>query len=474
MDNDYFSGVYFVVVDLPEDERAWKKVLKDLSRFLAKSIQKGVEVAWAKLNPQQKSAMQEAKTAELESWVAKKVVKAADPSITEEQALKMRWIYTFKSAGDQNLGKMKARARIVILGFSDPSLLEQETASPSLIRLSRMLLFNMSTARRWRLLSGDVKTAFLQAKSPERMHPLYARPLSELSQAMNIPPDRMVELLGPAYGLTPAPREWFVDLTGTIKALGGRRCHVDPCLWRVFNDEGTIVGIVGIFVDDLLFAGNEESETWVRFLQELHDQNEWSPWEIDSFTHCGIKVTRNNDDSIYIDHASFGGDLSQMQGRQRGDDRPMTDQEMSQAKAILGSAQWRVTQSAPHHAAKLSLLQSSLSTREPQLIEQVNKLVREIHASRFISVKVQQLNPTKPEDLCFLGFSDAALANRPGGGSTGGYLLALIHPNDLARGDGPINLVSWRSSKLHRVARSSLATEAQALSDLEQETMSLD
>ena len=130
---------------------------------------------------------------------------------------------------------------------------------------------------------------------------------------MNIPPDRMVELLGPAYGLTSAPREWFVDLTGTINALGGRRCHVDPCLWRVFNDEGTIVGIVGIFVDDLLFAGNEESETWVRFLQELHDHYEWSPWETDSFTHCGIK------DSIYIDHASFGGDLSQMQGRQRGD-----------------------------------------------------------------------------------------------------------------------------------------------------------
>ncbi|CAE7946328.1 unnamed protein product [Symbiodinium sp. KB8] len=56
---------------------------------------------------------------------------------------------------------------------------------------------------------------------------------------------------------------------------------------------------------------------------------------------------------------------------------------------------------------------------------------------------IQQLNADKAEQLCFIGFNgDAALANRPGGVSTGGYLLGLIHPNDLARGAGPINLVS--------------------------------
>ena len=305
VDGDRSEGIYSVVIDIPEDERAWKRILKDPSKFLAKSVQKGVEVAWAKLNDQQKAAMQEAKKAELESWVARKVVQAAAPDITEDQALRMRWIYTFKAAGEQHPGKLKAKARIVILGFSDPSLLEQDTASPSLTRLSKMLLLNMATARRWRVLSGDVKTAFLQAKSPDRAHPLHARPLPELAEAMGLPPDRMVELLGSAYGLTSAPREWFVDLTGTIKRLRGQRCHTDPCLWRIFNEANEIVGIIGIFVDDLLFAGDEESGEWITFLQELHSHYEWSPWETDSFTHCGIKITQDNDEAIHLDHSGF-------------------------------------------------------------------------------------------------------------------------------------------------------------------------
>ena len=42
--------------------------------------------------------------------------------------------------------------------------------------------------------------------------------------------------------------------------------------------------------------------------------------------------------------------------------------------------QWRVTQSAPHHAAKLSYLQSFLATKDCKCkaIEMTNKLVREV------------------------------------------------------------------------------------------------
>ncbi|CAE7805002.1 unnamed protein product, partial [Symbiodinium sp. CCMP2456] len=327
-EEDVEQGIFSAVVDIPEDEKAWKRILKDPGKFMSKKVQKGVEVAWNRLNEDQKAAMNVAKTAELDSWIAKKVVKAACPSIKPDQALRMRWVYTFKNAGEDQPGKLKAKARIVILGLSDPQLLEQDTSSPSLSRLSKMLLLNAATAYKWRVLSGDVKTAFLQAKSPERLHPLYCQPLPELAKKMNLKEHQMVELLGSAYGLTSAPREWYVDLTGTIKRM---------------------------------------------------------------------KIAR------------FG---------------------------------WTT----------------------------VNKLVREIHSSRHVSIKVQNLGGP-PEELCFIGFSDAALANRPGGGSTGGFLLGLIHPRDLEKGEGRINLVSWRSTKLQRVARSSLAAEVQAMSELEQETM---
>ena len=127
----------------------------------------------------------------------------------------------------------------------------------------------------------------------------------------------------------------------------------------------------------------------------------------------------------------------------------MTDAEISQARAILGSAQQRVTQTAPFHASKLSMLQSSLSTRDYSLIDQVNKLVREIQAARHVSIKVQTWV------LPLINFASSASVTRH-------WLIDQAAAPQVA---------SWRSNKLARVARSSLAAEAQALSELEQEAM---
>ena len=171
---DFSSVLFSVTLEIPEDPKAWKKILKDPSKFMVKNVQKGVEVAYHKLNEKQKLAMNAAKTAEIESWLGDKVAKAACPSITEEQCVRMRWLYTFKAAGEEptEKGKAKAKARIVVLGFSDPSLLERTASSPAMSRLSKMLLLNMATARRWKILAGDVKTAFLQAKPRKTSSPV--------------------------------------------------------------------------------------------------------------------------------------------------------------------------------------------------------------------------------------------------------------------------------------------------------------
>lgn len=80
-----------------------------------------------------------------------------------------------------------------------------------------------------------------------------------------------------------------------------------------------------------------------------------------------------------------------------------------------------MTQSGPHRASKLSYLQSFLATRDHTAIELTNKLVREVHASRHLSIGVNQLN-VAPEKMVLVGWSDAALSNRPDGSSTGGHI----------------------------------------------------
>ncbi|OLP81054.1 Copia protein [Symbiodinium microadriaticum] len=462
------SGIYAVTLDMPANDKEWRKVLKDPRKFMAKSVQKGVEVSWNRLDDVQRAAMSEAKKAEVDSWIANRVVKAALPHITKEQSLRMRWIYTFKAAEP---GKVKAKARMVILGYSDPSLLEQETSSPAMSRQSKMLFFNYATARRWRILAGDVKTAFLQAKAPNRQHPLHAQPLPELAKAMNLTEDQMVELLGSAYGLTSAPREWYQDLTSTLRRLKAQACLSDPCIWRLFDESGEkVIGLIGLYVDDILFCGDEGSELYCQFLHDLHQAYSWSPWESDNFSHCGVRVQQFADASILLDHSEFCSELVQMPSRSKDDDSELTAQEISQARAILGSIQWRASQTAPQHSAKVSYLLSMLATKKGEVVDMVNKLVREVHLARHVAVKIQQLE-CDPAHMILVGWSDAAVANRPDLKSTGGHLFGLMNPQEVQQGYGKVNAITWKSSRLNRVARSSLSAETQALADLDGEMM---
>eukprot|EP00435_Cladocopium_sp_Y103_P048399 s464_g14.t1 len=56
--------------------------------------------------------------------------------------------------------------------------------------------------------------------------------------------------------------------------------------------------------------------------------------------------------------------------------------------------------------------------------------------------------------------------------STGGMIVGFVHRRMVEEGvQGPVNLVSWPSSKLRRVCRSSLDAETQALAETEQELM---
>ena len=144
---------------------------------------------------------------------------------------------------------------------------------------------------------------------------------------------------------------------------------------------------------------------------------------------------------------------------------------MAQARALLGAMQWRALQSAPHHSAKISLLQSSLPRGNKEVLQQINKICREMYQQRFLSASVKQLGAEKDEDVAFACFTDAAVGNRPDWSSTGGHIVGMVHRSFLSGKRGFFNPISWRSHKLERVARSSLSAEVQSLAEGEQELM---
>lgn len=156
---------------------------------------------------------------------------------------------------------------------------------------------------------------------------------------------------------------------------------------------------------------------------------------------------------------------------ERKDDSPATEGELSQLRGLLGGIQWRVYQTAPQHAAQLSMLQSDMSKATLKTLKDANKLCREVYHQKHMPLKVNALRVNDPRQVIFVCWTDAALGNRPNGGSTGGYVLAAAEPQ-IAEGEPAVlNLIAWKSNRLPRIARSSLAAEVQGFSEGEEELM---
>ena len=287
-----------------------------------------------------------------------------------------------------------------------------------------------------------MKSAFL----PQESRGVYATPVPELSKALNLREGQAVQLLKSCYGLASAPREWYNDVHKTLLSLGCERLVSDSCVWRLRSSTGQIIGLISSHVDDFLMAGESSHPEWQKFRHSFQQAYEWSPWERGAFKHCGIQLVQHADYAVTLDHSAFCGELKQMPAVK--EQRTLNDSEVAQIRAILGSVQWRVYQSAPHHAAKLNYLQSLIASRDSGIVEQVNKLVREVYASRSVSVQVQSLGATSPDQLCLVAWSDASLANRPDLSSTGGYLVGLMNQQGLEAGIGKVNPVAWKPGKL--------------------------
>ena len=473
---DFEDLVFAVTIPAPKNEDEWRAIVKDPSRFVAKKVAKGVEVSWQKLNVQQRSAMTEAKALEINEWLTSRVCEGAIGKVPQDRLMKMRWVLTFKSTDDP--GTLKAKARLVVLGFTDPDVGLVNVRSPTLSRRGRQLMLQATSLNNGGFLKADAKAAFLQGGPTQSVRNIYGRPVKELKEALQLEEDQAVKFLKSAYGLTVAPRDFYLYVAEILNKLKLSRLQTEPCIWRLRapdpqTQDLRTIGLVGVHVDDFLLCGDEKHPAWVQFLEDFHKSMKWSPWETPPLVHCGVQIEETYHNGLpgwFLHQKDFCSGIGQV--IEDGNTKDLTESERHQCRAVLGAAQWRVYQTAPHHAAKLSHLQSVLPKADRKIIAEINKFVREIYGQRDLGLNIYDLQAQGPDDLVAVAWSDAALANRVDLSSTGGMLIGFVHRRMVEEGQrGHVNVISWGSSKLRRVCRSSLAAETQALAEAEQELM---
>ncbi|CAJ1330372.1 unnamed protein product, partial [Effrenium voratum] len=165
-------------VDLPDNAKDEKMFKRDPASWVAKKVKKSAEVKLENLTESQRADFKKAKDLEVSQWIQAAACKALEDGkvAPRSRTMKMRWVLTFKHSG-------AAKARIVIVGFTDPDLDTLQRASPTMTRRTRQLMMTMAAVTGWQQWKGDAKSAFLQtSENTEESRSVFAVPVDELAE----------------------------------------------------------------------------------------------------------------------------------------------------------------------------------------------------------------------------------------------------------------------------------------------------
>lgn len=238
------------------------------------------------------------------------------------------------------------------------------------------LLLKIAAEGRWNLLTVDVKVAFLNA-------PLVTsrKDGSEEDQIYALKPPALLLRLGYAredevwiaekamYGLRQSPRSWSLHRDSTlvnlvIPGLKLRQTTSEQNLWAIEDDEYQLVGLILVYVDDMLICGRGEvPEVVLRVLQDVWETS--PPERIDEGStskFLGMEITKVNGmlkatQTAFIKERleiNLGEGWEAMKGHatpcgreiiEIDEEQEIKPEEVKEAQRIVGELLWLVTRS---------------------------------------------------------------------------------------------------------------------------------
>ena len=135
------------------------------------------------LHQKDRNEFDDAKSAEIQSWLRYEAVTAALRSqYHHRDIMKMRWVLKYKESG-------KPKARLVIIGYHDPQVgSDVRTEAHDASRRGRSLFFVATAHNQFSIKKEGVKNAFLQGTFDDKTHGELAA-VPELRKALNLRED---------------------------------------------------------------------------------------------------------------------------------------------------------------------------------------------------------------------------------------------------------------------------------------------
>ena len=421
-----------------------------------------VELRWEDLSPEDRKKFQAAKDKEIKAWLDHNTVKrVAQGTLRPEEVMRCRWILVWKPPEHPG-GERRAKARLVVLGFTDPGISHIPNDAPTLSKDGRMLIVQTIASRKWELISVDVATAFLKGQGDGRNLGIQAP--EELTKALKMSPTDQCQLQGGAYGRIDGPYLWYKSFRKTLEDHGFVCCPFDSCVFSLVTEgpEGKpqVRGLLGIHVDDGLGGGDSYFHEVLQRIQTVYS---FGAFHKRNFVFCGVRYFQWDDGSIELDQREYVERIAPIQipkHRRTEPSASVTEGERQEVRQLCGSLQYAAVNTRPDLAAKIGEIQSRVTRAT---VGEMLALNRILHEAKTHAVCLH-IVPVPVKELTFCAFSDASFATNKDTSSRQGTIIFTTDGRLACNKVGIVCPVAWSSKKIPRVVRSTLSAEAVSLS----------
>ena len=220
------------------------------------------------------------------------------------KAIGVKWLYKTKLNERGEVEKLKAR--LVALGYAQKHGVDYKEVFAPVARWDTIrMILAMATVNNWQVFQLDVKSAFLHGELEEDVYIEQPKGYEQKGEE-----EKVLKLRKALYGLKQAPRAWYSRIEAYFVKEGFQKCPSEYTLFAKIQKEGRIL-IVSIYVDDLIFTGNDED-----FINEfkVSMKNEFDMTDLGKIKYfLGVEVIQNNK-GIYMSQRMYAQEILQRFG----------------------------------------------------------------------------------------------------------------------------------------------------------------
>ena len=442
--------------------------LNEIYALINKKNQKELDPKFFDAN--ERVAFNKSDVEEWKQWLHNSSVRLATPQ-EEQRVPKYKIISAPMRYVRTNRGRtsLEAKSRIIIPGHLDPQLGSYRTDSPTTSWLAVLTMISVALCNDMLGSVFDVKTAFLSGLPLDRE--VYVRAPADGLPATDghdvIAPFALLRVLKGAYGLTEAPRLWYLRARQLLRDCGFVELRCARAVFTLRCDE-CLVAVLTLHVDDGMLFGHEKHPAFKKAKALINEKFNIKQWHYllpgVTMDYLGVQWLFEGD--MLIAHMDvYVRALKQIElSTDCSATQKLNPDETAAYRRLLAQARWPVSHVAPKLAYEVSkAAQKDFTELTYEDVKFLNNIIRKLQIMVEKGDARLKFRKLDLSDLQVVTPFDASFAREPGMKSQLGF-MNLITSKYIIEQECLCNVVEFQSSTIHRVVKSTLAAEAAALS----------